>query len=67
MRTRTASGAVVWYLDSVNTLKGVPMEYLPILGLVFTVYAAFVLLFFRFVALMHRKEESVLRQHGSRP
>jgi hypothetical protein len=43
------------------------MEYLPILGLVFTVYAAFVLLFFRFVALMHRKEESVLRQHGSRP
>jgi len=38
------------------------MEFLPVIGLILGVYAAFVLLFFRFMELTHRKDASVVRQ-----
>jgi hypothetical protein len=38
------------------------MEYLPVIGLILGVYAAFVMLFFRFVHLMHEKEAVVVRR-----
>jgi hypothetical protein len=41
------------------------MEFLPFLGLILAVYAAFVLLFFRFLIVTHRKEEALAR-HGDK-
>jgi hypothetical protein len=42
------------------------MEFLPVVALVLGVYAAFVMLFFRFLSLMHKKEQAVVRHGGSR-
>jgi hypothetical protein len=42
------------------------MEYLPVVGLILGVYAAFVVLFFRFLSVMRQKEENVVRQGGHR-
>jgi hypothetical protein len=42
------------------------MEFLPVVGLVLGVYAAFVMLFFRYLNLMRQKEETVVRQGGNR-
>lgn len=42
------------------------MEFLPIIGLILGVYAAFVVLFFRFLHLMHRKDTIVVREMGNR-
>lgn len=37
------------------------MEFLPVVGLILGVYAAFVMLFFRFLSLMHKKEDAMVR------
>lgn len=42
------------------------MEYLPVVGLILGIYAAFVVLFFRFLSVMRQKEEAVMRQGGRR-
>ncbi len=38
------------------------MEFVPAIAFVFVVYICFVLGFFRFLGMMRRKEESVLRR-----
>lgn len=68
----TAPGREVCYLAYVITLlctslhKGVLMEFLPALGVVLGGYVLFVLVFFKFLGIMHRKDASVLRQGGVR-
>jgi len=42
------------------------MEFLPIIGLILGVYAAFVVLFFRFLHLMHQKDAVVVREMDPR-
>ncbi len=42
------------------------MEFLKLVGLILGVYAAFVVLFFRFLHLMHRKEVVVVREMNHR-
>lgn len=53
-------------LHTSSHVKGVLMEYLPVIGLVLGVYAAFVVVFFRFLTVMRQKEETVVRQGGHR-
>jgi hypothetical protein len=38
------------------------MEFLPAIGLGLGIYAAFLVLFFRFMRLMHRKEVVMVRR-----
>ena len=50
------------YLDGVTTPMGGTMEFVPAIGFVFAAYICFVLGFFRFLGMMRRKEEAVVRR-----